>query len=146
MRQGRRKEFAAFGWDPEQIPDPQDWATFERSRLDWAEPGKEEHASLLAFYQRLIRLRRELPDLTDPALDRVSAAYDDADRWLAVRRGRYVVLANLAGVEQAVPTPDPVAAVVLASAEGFFFDASSMTLPAESVVIARLATASTMAG
>jgi maltooligosyltrehalose trehalohydrolase len=32
VRQGRRREFAHFGWNPEDIPDPQDSATFERSR------------------------------------------------------------------------------------------------------------------
>ncbi|MGB6192401.1 MAG: malto-oligosyltrehalose trehalohydrolase, partial [Terracidiphilus sp.] len=37
VSEGRRKEFAAFGWKPEQIPDPEDPATFERSKLDWSE-------------------------------------------------------------------------------------------------------------
>ncbi len=34
---GRRAEFAAHGWQPGQIPDPQDPATFARSKLDWSE-------------------------------------------------------------------------------------------------------------
>ena len=50
-------EFAAFGWDPADVPDPQDPATFERSRLDWAEPRKDRHADLLAWYRELIALR-----------------------------------------------------------------------------------------
>ena len=29
--------FAAFGWDPESVPDPQDPATFRRSKLPWHE-------------------------------------------------------------------------------------------------------------
>ena len=32
-------EFAAHGWPPGDVPDPQDPATFERSHLDWSEPG-----------------------------------------------------------------------------------------------------------
>ena len=37
VSEGRRREFAAFGWDPQAVPDPQDPATFERSKLDWTE-------------------------------------------------------------------------------------------------------------
>ncbi|MDX6230265.1 MAG: maltooligosyltrehalose trehalohydrolase [Frankiales bacterium] len=137
---GRRQEFVAFGWDPSDVPDPQDPATFERSRLDWAELDKDKEAehSMFAFYRRLIRLRRDLPDLTDPALDAVTVAYDDDKRWIAVHRGSVAILANLAAGEQRLPTPAPVVDVVLASAEGFMFDADGVTLPAESVAIARL--------
>jgi maltooligosyltrehalose trehalohydrolase len=139
VRQGRRREFAAFGWDPSDIPDPQDQATFERSRLDWAERDKPDHAELLAFYRRLIRLRRELPDLTDPSLDDVMVAYDDEERWIAVRRGSFVVAANLAKTEQRVPTSEPVVDVVLSSSQGFTVDATAISLPPETVAIARVA-------
>ncbi len=94
---GRRREFAHFGWDPEQVPDPQDPATFERSRLEWAELGKEPHASLLAWHRRLIALRRQLPALTDPRLDRTSAECDEDAGWLVVRRGPVVIAGNLGG-------------------------------------------------
>jgi maltooligosyltrehalose trehalohydrolase len=141
VRQGRQREFAAFGWNPEQIPDPQDPATFERSRLDWAERDKDKEAeqSIFEFYKRLIRLRRELPDLSDPTLDAVTVAYDDEERWIVVRRGGIAVLANLADIGRSLPTAEPVVDVVLASADGFIVDSHGMTLPPESVVIARLA-------
>jgi maltooligosyltrehalose trehalohydrolase len=138
ITEGRRREFVAFGWKPEDIPDPQDPATFERSRLDWAERDKDEHAALLAFHRRLIRLRRELPELTDPSLDDVTVAYDEDDRWIVVRRGNVAVLANLGDEPRHLPTPEPVVDVALASAEGFMFDADGMTLPGESVAIAKL--------
>src|ERR1700683_3121102 len=32
---GGAKEFAAFGWNPADIPDPQSPATFQRSKLNW---------------------------------------------------------------------------------------------------------------
>src|SRR5690606_7306946 len=35
IRQGRRREFAAFGWDAESIPDPQAIETFRRAQLNW---------------------------------------------------------------------------------------------------------------
>lgn len=55
VREGRRKEFKEFSWD--EVPDPQDPATFERSRLSWN--LEDEHADMLAYYRQLIRLRRE---------------------------------------------------------------------------------------
>ena len=57
VSEGRRREFAAFGWKPEDVPDPQDPATFERSILDWAELDKEPHAGLLEWHQELDRPR-----------------------------------------------------------------------------------------
>jgi maltooligosyltrehalose trehalohydrolase len=102
VSEGRRAEFAAFGWaekgDGEAgggVPDPQDPATFERSRLDWAELGKERHASLLAWYRELIALRRRVPALTDPRLARVRTACDPDLGWIVIRRGPVLVAANL---------------------------------------------------
>jgi maltooligosyltrehalose trehalohydrolase len=138
ITQGRQGEFTAFGWDPKDVPDPQDPATFERSKLDWADLGKDDHADLLDWHRRLIRVRRQLPELTGGSLDDVTVAYDEDERWIAVRRGDVVVLANLSDDEHHLPTTDPVLDVVLASADGFTFDAEGVTLPAESVAIARL--------
>lgn len=55
VSEGRRKEFKHFTWD--QVPDPQDTATFERSRLTWDMSG--DHAEMLSYYRRLIALRRD---------------------------------------------------------------------------------------
>ena len=74
VSRGRRAEFAAHGWQSGDVPDPQDEATFTRSRLDWSEPGAAPHRELLAWYRELISLRRSLPELTDPRLDRTGAA------------------------------------------------------------------------
>jgi maltooligosyltrehalose trehalohydrolase len=92
---GRRQEFVAFGWRSEDVPDPQDPATWERSRLDWAEIDKDPHARLLGWYRELIALRRQVPALTDPRLDRVSTDYDEGGGWVVVRRGPVTVAANL---------------------------------------------------
>ncbi len=48
---------------------------------------------MLAGYQRLAALRRELPELTDPRFG--SARADEADRRLTLERGRVVVHVNL---------------------------------------------------
>ncbi|WP_072314978.1 malto-oligosyltrehalose trehalohydrolase [Agrococcus sp. Marseille-P2731] len=64
--EGRLAEFERMGWDESVVPDPQDPATFERSKLDWSELRRERHARVLDGYRELARLRRELPALTDP--------------------------------------------------------------------------------
>jgi maltooligosyltrehalose trehalohydrolase len=61
VRDGRRREFAAFGWKPDEIPDPQARATFETSKLRWEEREKPPHARMLEFYKELIALRRAHP-------------------------------------------------------------------------------------
>ena len=55
MRRGRREEFKKFGWDD--VPDPQDAETFERSRLRG--PQTAEQRELRAWYKRLLELRKE---------------------------------------------------------------------------------------
>src|SRR5579871_5955517 len=55
---GRIHEFRDFGWSPEEVPDPQDRATFERSRLRWDEVNEPGHRELLGWYRELIALRR----------------------------------------------------------------------------------------
>ncbi|WP_399217055.1 malto-oligosyltrehalose trehalohydrolase [Streptomyces sp. SAJ15] len=94
VRSGRRREFAAHGWAEEQVPDPQDPATRERSCLDWAEPEREPHAALLAWHRRLIALRHAEPALRDPRWH-YGALAADADRTLHFRRGPLHVAANL---------------------------------------------------
>ncbi|MGW6241400.1 malto-oligosyltrehalose trehalohydrolase [Streptomyces sp. NPDC055094] len=103
VRTGRRREFAAHGWAAEDIPDPQDPATRERSCLDRSEAGKEPHARLLAWYRELIALRHTHPDLSDPDLAAVRVAYDEEARWLAYRRGDLRVAVNLSGEPAEIP-------------------------------------------
>lgn len=81
VSRGRREEFRAFGWTGA-VPDPQDPATFAESRLDWGRRERRPHAEVLAYYRRLLRLRREHPALQAgrPAVERL----DDAT--LAVTR------------------------------------------------------------
>ncbi|MEV5952376.1 malto-oligosyltrehalose trehalohydrolase [Streptomyces sp. NPDC051987] len=114
VRRGRRREFAAHGWAEEDVPDPQDPATRERSCLDWSEPEREPHARVLAWYRRLLALRREQPDLTDPDLADTKVAYDEAARWLAFRRGDVRVAVNLGKEPAAIPLGTGVVEVLAA--------------------------------
>ena len=83
---GRTNEFAYFGWRPEDVPDPQDVATFQRSRLRWDELSSAEHAGMLDWYRSLIALRRRHAHLGCGPLDDVKVDYDVEHQWLVVQR------------------------------------------------------------
>ncbi|MEY2398036.1 MAG: maltooligosyltrehalose trehalohydrolase [Actinomycetota bacterium] len=92
VSEGRKREFAAFGWSPDDVPDPQAQSTFDASRLHWDEREKPNHAGLLAFYKDLIALRRSRPELRNGAAE-VSV---EGDARLVMRRGDVVVTADFA--------------------------------------------------
>jgi maltooligosyltrehalose trehalohydrolase len=81
-REGRRREFAAFAAFGEEIPDPQDPATFAASKLT----REGEPAGLRELYAAALALRGEL------AGEEAEARLDG--RRLTVRRGPYRILAN----------------------------------------------------
>ncbi|WP_433826303.1 malto-oligosyltrehalose trehalohydrolase [Actinoplanes sp. CA-015351] len=133
VQTGRRREFARHGWDEADVPDPQDPATFERSKLDWSEPEKPGHAEILDLYKRLIKVRRAVPDLTDPWLSDVEVWH--GDQHVVIRRGSYVVVANLAGVEQTVSVRSPVRSVLFTTEPGVVVQRDRLVLPAESAAV-----------
>ena len=55
VSEGRRSEFKDFDFN--EVPDPEDPATFERSNLTWADAA--ENREMLEWYRRLLHLRRE---------------------------------------------------------------------------------------
>ncbi len=107
-RNGRRAEFGSHGWDAEDVPDPQNPATFARSRLDWTEAGQGDHARLRTLYRNLIALRAATPALSSGDLTRSSARWDDAERLLVVARGDHRVLVNLGEAPTSLPAEGEV--------------------------------------
>jgi maltooligosyltrehalose trehalohydrolase len=101
--EGRKREFAAHGWDADDIPDPQDPATFERSKLRWDERDDGDHGRVLAFYRDLIALRRSEADLADPWLDDLRIEFDEDARWIVMHRGAFAIACNLGEAEVDVP-------------------------------------------
>jgi maltooligosyltrehalose trehalohydrolase len=83
-RDGRRREFAAFAEFGGETPDPEDPATFERSKLT-----RERDPATAQLYADLFRLRRRLPK---GDVDEVS--FDEAPPWLRVRRGTFELVCN----------------------------------------------------
>ncbi|MEN6455851.1 MAG: malto-oligosyltrehalose trehalohydrolase [Prolixibacteraceae bacterium] len=61
-REGRKKEFENFNWEVDP-PDPQDEATFLRSKIQWYKRTDGKHAILLKWYKKLISLRKSTPIL-----------------------------------------------------------------------------------
>ncbi|MQA79540.1 MAG: malto-oligosyltrehalose trehalohydrolase [Streptosporangiales bacterium] len=138
VRSGRRAEFAGFGWRPEDVPDPQDPATFTRSTLDWSEVDREPHRSLLAWHRKLIALRRRVPELASGRLGDAHVDHADDGSWLVVRRGDVVVAANLGPDRRQVLVGGAPTHVLAASERGWSFRNGSIDLPGESVAIATI--------
>ena len=101
VTEGRRREFAAFRWEAESVPDPQDRNVFMHAKLRWAELEEAPHREMLGWYRALIALRRERG--VEDRWDREASA-DETARWLTYRIGRLLVVLNLAPHPQAVPT------------------------------------------
>jgi maltooligosyltrehalose trehalohydrolase len=131
--EGRLAEFERMGWDPVVVPDPQDPATFERSRLDWSEPSAGRHARLLELYRTIARVRRERPELTDPRFDQVSCTVDEDARLFRMRRGALELVVNFADRPAVVALGDATE-ILVATASGAEVG-GSLRLPAHTGVL-----------
>jgi maltooligosyltrehalose trehalohydrolase len=104
-REGRRREFAAFAeFRGRAVPDPQDPATFEASKL--TRRGAPD--GLRDLYAALMAVRRDLPPGDADAVE-----FDEHAGWLRVHRGSYVLVANVSRRDSHVPldgTAEPVVA------------------------------------
>jgi len=134
VSEGRRKEFAAFGWDPATVPDPQSMETFARSRLRWDELASADHAELFSWYQALIALRRQRPSLRDGNYRAVTVTIDESEDRLYFRRGRVLVACNL-GAKFTTFDLDGRHRLLLASDPDVCCDSREIHLPGESIAV-----------
>jgi len=134
VSEGRRREFAHFGWDPADFPDPEKKETFERSKLDWAEADRGEHARMLAWYKDLIRLRRSSPALNDGRPGQARVTCDAAEQWLRMKRGGIELFCNL-GRRPARFAIGNSPAVLLTSRGDVVLRDGSIMLPPDTVAI-----------
>ncbi|MDQ1441120.1 MAG: maltooligosyltrehalose trehalohydrolase [Acidimicrobiaceae bacterium] len=146
VSEGRRREFASFGWAPEDIPDPQEEGTFLRSKLRWDEVESPDHAAMLAWYTTVISLRRRMPALSDGRRGQVRTAFDSQLGWLVMARGPVTVAVNLGAQTVTVPaspaspaspaTPAAPAVDLLAASEpGVVLKDGAIVLPPDSVAV-----------
>jgi len=97
-REGRRREFADWAAEAhEAVPDPQDPATFERSKLTWRDDERARTA--LARYRRMIELRAEVPRID------AEVSYDEEARWVRADLGHWSLVASFATEAAIVPCP-----------------------------------------
>jgi len=132
VREGRRREFAAFGWLPEAVPDPQDRATFDRSKLVWGELDEPYHRRVLDWYSALIQLRRRLPMRRDSA--GIHTEVDDDLRTIVFQRDGISVRVNL-GKADWISSISEGDRVLMSSTSEINASAGSICLPPSSVVI-----------
>ncbi len=131
---GRRREFAEHGWAASvEVPDPQDPATFDRSKLDWSEPYRPRHREMLAFYQRLIQLRKSRPEFSDPHLDRVQVTC--GDQYLTMSRNGCAVVCNFAPDKRRVGLAGTPRDVLFATDPGLVLIRTAVELPPQSAAV-----------
>jgi maltooligosyltrehalose trehalohydrolase len=136
VSEGRKREFASFGWDPAAVPDPQSPETFNMSKLNWGEVDEPLHAELVAWHRDLIRLRRAEPALHDGRRDLVEVRFDETSRWLTMERGPITVACNFSDRMATLPLDaNRSARVLLTSVEPPEVRAESVALGPESVTI-----------
>lgn len=134
VSEGRRQEFKAFGWDPETIPDPENKATFERSKLNWDETAEPVHAAMLDWYRELILLRRTTASLNNGEPGNTKVTYSEEQRWLWVSRGSIVIACNVASNSILLPLMQGVR-LILASKAGVLVEDGSITLPPDAAAV-----------
>jgi maltooligosyltrehalose trehalohydrolase len=134
VSEGRKREFAAFGWQPGDVPDPQALETFERSRLDWDEVDREPHAAMLDWYRDLIELRDSVADLTNTDLRYVDVTFSGDEGWLKVRRGDVLLIVNLSDGRRSFEVASS-STLRLASDAAARFEDGRLQLPSDSVGI-----------
>jgi maltooligosyltrehalose trehalohydrolase len=107
--EGRKKEFAAFGWK-EEPPDPALVETFLKSKIDWENRDTGKSKAIFEFYRELIRIRGTSPALA--TLDKDNLTVKNYEWLILLQRGqaeeRIVCLMNFgdSGVEVRVEELD----------------------------------------
>jgi maltooligosyltrehalose trehalohydrolase len=140
ISEGRKREFVAFGWAPDQIPDPQDEQTFLQSKLNWAELTEQPHRSLLQWHKDLISLRRNQSRLTDGNLNAVDVRFDEQAQWLLLERGNLRVACNLGHEPVALEVGDG-SRILLASDDTIALSGTNIKLGPDSVAVLSVPTA-----
>ena len=134
VSEGRRREFAAFGWKPESIPDPESPETFKASKLDWNEVSESSHAEMLEWYRALIRVRRATPSLNNGGPGNVRVTFDEEKKWLCIERGTVTTLCNLGAQDCSLPVSKS-GSIELASRDGIEIANNTIKLPPDSIAV-----------
>lgn len=85
VRRGRKAEFADFHLEGK-FQDPLRQETFVKSQLQWQQRQQGQHQILLAWYRRLIQLRRTLPALKPLNHQQLEITWDEVNQLLQLHR------------------------------------------------------------
>ncbi len=133
VSEGRKRDFAAFGWNENEVPDPEAEETFERSKLDWSEVNEGKHDEMLRWTKEVIRFRRSCMDLNDGDFGHTLVNCSSDGKVLTMQRGVVRVLMNLGE-----PVTDSLLRgerLALASTVGIVIEAEQVQLPKMSLAI-----------
>jgi maltooligosyltrehalose trehalohydrolase len=85
VRKGRKQGFNAFKWQGD-LPDPQSVQTFLKSKIEWGKRYQGKHRVLLDYYKNLIKLRRDIPALSNLDKDSLDVFGFEDEKLLFMRR------------------------------------------------------------
>jgi maltooligosyltrehalose trehalohydrolase len=124
-RTGRAAEFASFASFGGEVPDPEDPATFQRSKLT-----RRPDPGLARLYRELIQARTRLGsgEVSD-------LRYDETGGWLVARRGAHELVGNFTTTRLRIPVRG--ADVQLAAGGEPQIETGYITLPAMSAALIR---------
>jgi maltooligosyltrehalose trehalohydrolase len=132
---GRKREFAAFGWEEDEVPNPEDLETFRRSQLNWSEIDDGVHKEMLVWTQLLIRIRRRSVSLNDGDRGHLKVAFSEEKRWLRMDRNEVSIFANL-GTDAAIFDLQEDHRLIAASLPETTLREGKLTLPPDGFAVA----------
>ncbi len=135
VAEGRKKEFAAFGWDESQIPNPEAMSTFTNSRLKWEEVDEGKHKDIFEWTARLIHIRRNSISLNDGDRGHVQVSFSEKDRWLRMDRNLVTIVANLGQGPSQFKVGSEYEMLLASSAEFTPLEDGMLTVPPDGFVI-----------
>lgn len=94
VAEGRKRDFALFGFGDD-VPNPEEVETFQRSKLKWDEIGEGRHAEMLAWTKALIKLRRTTVALNDGSMQHLMVSSDEGKRTLVLQRDEVRIVLNI---------------------------------------------------
>ena len=151
VTEGRRREFAPYGWDAESVPDPQDPATRAGSVLRHDEQDVDDHGLLLDWYRELIALRMRpggpgaasatgAGSTNGSTAGGLACSYsedeDGRPAWFAACRPGWATVVNLGDDVAEVPVEDALS-IELAWRDGARLVAGGVELQPRSAAVVR---------
>ena len=134
VSEGRKRDFEHFGWDKNDVPDPEDPETYQRSKLNWSELEDPEHHAMYQWYRNLIHLRRKTLALNLGDFSRMDVQYSEEGRWIYTDRGNVRTMINFAEQASAFAV-EPGSELLLSSGSAPVREGNCVMVPAVSVAI-----------